>query len=187
VGLGAGVGTLEASAALTGLYNLAAVSLWKWHTSQPVIAEIALGEQKVPEGQTVLETLTKEGGHRPGERHPKPAAEWLAPAETVSLDDQAPKTEPNGNKREGVLRVHAADDVPTRQLVEEILESLTKRWELETDDPGPDNLPTLTYSIRLKKRISPDDLLQALREQLGPELAEYTPKQPAGNGTPETG
>jgi hypothetical protein len=182
VGLGAGVGTLEASAALTGLYNLAVVSLWKWHTSQPVIADIALGEQTVPEGQTVLEVLTKEG-----ERHPKPVAEWFEPEKTVPLDDHAPAAQPNAGKREGMLRVHATDDIPTRRLVEEVLNSHTKRWELETDDPGPDKLPTLTYAIRLKKRTSPDALLQALRERLGPQLTEYTPNQPGGNGTPNTG
>jgi hypothetical protein len=182
VGLGAGVGTLEASAALTGLYNLAVVSLWKWNTSHPMIADIALGEHTVPQGQTVLEALTKEG-----ERHPAPVAEWFEPNKTVPLDGQAPKARPNGGKREGMLRVHAADDIPTRRLVEEVLDSHTKRWELETDDPGPDNLPTLTYSIRLKKRTSPDALLQALRERLGPQLTEYTPNQPAGNGTTETG
>ena len=182
VGLGAGVGTLEASAALTGLYNLAGVSLWKWHTSQPMIADIALGEHTVPQGRTVLEALTKEG-----ERHPEPVAEWFEPEETVPLNDHAPKTQPNGGKRDGMLRVHAADDIPTRRLIEEVLNSHSKRWELETDDPGPDNLPTLTYSIRLRKRTSPDDLLQALRERLGPQLTESNPNRPAGNGTPKTG
>jgi hypothetical protein len=181
VGLGAGVGTLEAAAAVTGLYTLAVVALWKWNTSRPMIADIALGEQTVPEGQTVLEALTKEG-----ERHPKPAAEWFEPERTVPLDNQAPKAQPTTDKREGMLRVHAADDIPTRRLVEEVLESHTKRWELETDDPGPDNLPTLTYSIRLKKRTPPDALLQALRERLGPQLTEYTPNQSAGNGSPKT-
>jgi hypothetical protein len=180
VGLGAGVGTLEASAALTGLYNLAVVSLWKWNTSQPVIADIALGEH-VPEGQPVLEALTKEG-----ERHPKPVAEWFEPEKTVPLDGPAPTAQPNAAKREGMLRVHAADDIPTRRLVEEVLDIHTKRWQLETDDPGPDELPTLTYAIRLKKRTPPDALLQALRERLGPQLAEYTPNQPGENGTPKT-
>jgi hypothetical protein len=182
VGLGAGVGTLEASAALTGLYNLAVVSLWKWNTSQPKIADIALGEQTVPEGQTVLQALTKEG-----ERHPKPVAEWFEPEKTVPLDEQAPKAEPQGNKREGMLRVHAADDIPTRRAIEELLDSHTKRWALETDDPGPDNLPTLTYCIRLKKRIPAEALLELLRERLGPKLAEYTPQEAAGNGAPAAG
>jgi len=181
VGLGAGVGTLEASAALSGLYNLAVVALWKWNTSQPVIADIALGEQTVPKGQTVLEALTKEG-----ERHPAPVAEWYQPGKAMPLDGQAPKAQPGPGKREGMLRIHAADDIPTRRVIEEVLARHTKRWELETDDPGPDNLPTLTYCIRLKKRTSPDALLEALRERLGPELAEYTPTEPAGNGTPET-
>jgi hypothetical protein len=181
VGLGAGVGTLEASAALTGLYTLAVVALWKWNTSQPVIADIALGEQTVPEGQTVLEALTKEG-----EPHPKPVAEWLEPEKTVALDDQAPRPRPNAAKREGMLRVHVADDIPTRRLIEEVLDSHTKRWELETDDPGPDKLPTLTYCVRLKKRIPAETLLEALHERLGPELTEFAPKEPAGNGTPKT-
>lgn len=181
VGLGAGVGTLEAAAAVTGLYTLAVVALWKWNTARPMIADIALGEQTVPEGQTVLEALTKEG-----ERHPKPAAEWFEPERTVPLDDQAPKARPTADKREGMLRVHATDDIPTRRLIEEVLESHTKRWELETDDPGPDNLPTLTYAIRLKKRTPPDALLQALRERLGPQLTEYTPNRSAGNGSPGT-
>jgi hypothetical protein len=180
VGLGAGVGTLEASAALTGLYNLAVVSLWKWNTSQPVIADIALGEHNVPEGQTVLDALTKEG-----ERHPKPIAEWFEPEKAVTLDDRESTEHPNGSKREGMLRVHAADDIPTRRLVEEVLDRHTKRWELETDDPGPDKLPTLTYAIRLKKRTSPDALLHALRERLGPQLTEYTPNRQVGNGTPK--
>ncbi len=182
VGLGAGVGTLEASAALTGLYNLAVVSLWKWNTSQPKIADIALGEQTVPEGQTVLQALTKEG-----ERHPKPVAEWLQPEKAVPLDEQAPKAEPQATKREGMLRVHAADDIPTRRAIEEVLDSHTKRWELETDDPGPDNLPTLTYCIRLKKRIPAEALLELLRQRLGPKLAEYTPQEATGNGAPAAG
>lgn len=182
VGLGAGVGTLEASAALTGLYNLAVVALWKWNTSQPVIADIALGERTVPKGQTVFEALTKEG-----EQHPEPEAEWFEPGKTVPLDGQAPKARLSPGKREGMLRVHAADDIPTRRAIEEVLDRHTKRWELESEDPGPDNLPSLTYCVRLKKRTHPEALLEALRERLGAKLTEYTPNQPAGNGTAETG
>jgi len=128
----------------------------------------------------VLEALTKEGGP-----HPKPVAEWFEEEKAVPLNDHAPRAQPNGDKRDGMLRVHVTDDIPTRRLIEEVLESHTKRWELETDDPGPDNLPTLTYCVRLKKRIPPDALLQALRERLGPQLAEYSPNQSPGNGTPK--
>ena len=45
----------------------------------------------------------------------------------------------------------------------------------KSDDPGVDGLPTLTYQVRLKKRCGPDSLLGALRERLGPQLAEYSP------------
>ena len=66
VGLGAGVGALEASAALSGLYNLVVVALWKWQTSQPAIADIALGEQPAKGG--VMQTLLGKAT----DRHPAP-------------------------------------------------------------------------------------------------------------------
>jgi hypothetical protein len=59
--------------------------------------------------------------------------------------------------------------------VEAVLEECTKRWGLESDDPGVDGLPTLTYQVRLKKRCTPEALLAELRERLGPRLTEYTP------------
>ncbi len=185
VGLGAGVGTLEASAALSGLYNLAVVALWKWHTSQPMIADIALGEQTVPKGQNVLQALLPA---KEGDRHPQPTAEWYQPDKAVDLAEEAPPPAPAPpDKREGMLRIHAADDIPTRRAIEEVLEARTKRWALETDDPGPDGLPTLTYCVRLKKRTSPEDLLEAIRQRLGPELAEYSPTNSADGGAATTG
>lgn len=84
VGLGAGVGALEASAALSGLFNLVVIALWKWNRSQPVIADIALGTQTIPRGQSVLKTLlpTKEPAS-----HPSPVAEWFEAAEAKSLSE----------------------------------------------------------------------------------------------------
>ncbi|HEX6104320.1 MAG TPA: DUF4956 domain-containing protein [Gemmatimonadales bacterium] len=173
VGLGAGVGTLEASAALSGLYNLVVVALWKWHTSQPVIADIALGEHTVPKGRTVLETLMPK--HDP-ERHPAPVAEWFEPGMTMPLGGGREAVASGApDKREGILRVHAADDIATRRSIDDVLQAHAKRWTLESDDPGPDALPTLTYQVRLKKRSEPGALLDALRQRLAPELAEYAP------------
>jgi len=183
IGLGAGVGTLEASAALSGIYDLAVVALWKWNISQPVIADIALGEHSVPRGQTVLQALLP-GSE--GERHPNPIAEWYEPGETVPLEPGAPAPSPSPGKREGILRVHAADDIPTRRAIEKFLDGHTKRWTLETDDPGPDGLPTLTYCVRLKKRIGSEALLESLRSQVGPMLAEYAPSERTANGSGPT-
>lgn len=182
VGLGAGVGTLEASAALSGMFNLVVVALWKWSTSQPVIADIALGEHKVPKGSTVLETLLP--GHD-AERHPAPVAEWFEPGMTIPLGDgREAVASGTPDRREGILRVHAADDIPTRRAIDEVLETHTKRWTLESDDPGPDGLPTLTYQVRLRKRSQPSALLDALRHRLAPALAEYAPAEPAPRDDP---
>ena len=92
------------------------------------------------------------------------------------------KASGTAERREGILRVHAADDIQTRRAVDEVLKEHAKRWTLETDDPGPDGLPTLTYEVRLKKRSAPPALLDALRARLEPEL---TPKLPAEPASPE--
>jgi Domain of unknown function (DUF4956) len=186
VGLGAGVGALEAAAALSGLFNLVSVTLWKWNSSQPAIVDIALGDQPLPKGRSVFGAMT---APRPAERHPAPVAEWLEPTEAKPLMGDGVVASGNlGPKgRDGILRVHAADDGATRKVVEEVLVDHAKRWALESDDRGADGLPTLTYEIRLKKRSRPADLLEALRARLGPRLTEYQALSNGGaSDTPDT-
>jgi hypothetical protein len=180
VGLGAGVGTMEAAAGLSGLYNLVAVALWWWNAEPPPIAEIALGEQKVPKGRSLLEALLP---LRRRERHPEPVAEWLKPGEAIPLTNGPSGDHDAGDsgdpdKRDGILRVHAADDLATRRAVEEVLDECTKRWTLDSDGRGENGLPTLTYQVRLKKRCDSAELLAKLQDRLGPELAHYTPAEP---------
>lgn len=174
VGLGAGVGALEAAAALTVLFNLVAVILWKWNTAHPVIADIALGERSVPEGQSLLQAITSSV---PPAQHPSPVAEWFEPAAAKPLLETgtSPTAGSGYERRQGILRVHAADDIPTRREVEEVIEAHAKSWGFESDDRGADGLPTLTYEILLKKRYQPAHLLGALQERLGPRLAASAP------------
>ena len=189
VGLGAGVGTMEAAATLSGLYNLVAVGLLWWNSEPQPIAEMALGEQKVPRARSLLEALLP-ARHR--ERHPEPVAEWLKPGEAIPLANG-----PGGNhrgdhdgddsggpdKRDGILRVHAADDLATRRAIEEVLDECTKRWTLDSDGRGENGFPTLTYQVRLKKRCESAELLAKLQDRLGPELAQYTPAEPPAPAT----
>jgi hypothetical protein len=72
-------------------------------------------------------------------------------------------------KREGMLRVRAAGDFSTRGRVESVLQQFAKRWTLESDDTGHDDAPTLTYQVRLNKRVDPQELLTSLHRQLGPQ------------------
>jgi Domain of unknown function (DUF4956) len=152
VGLGAGVGALEASAALSVLFNGVVVALWKWNSSPPDIAGIALGEA---------------GSQYAGPSLPR-VAEWLRPAETMKLDTQAAIPSNGHSRREGILRVRAVDDAPSRATVEAVLQALAKRWSLESDEAGLDGAPTLTYQVRLKKRVGSEELLTALHQQLHP-------------------
>ena len=177
VGLGAGVGALEASAALSGLFNLVVIALWKWNRAHPAIADIALGEREVPQGQSVMDALRAPDE---GEVHPAPVAEWLEVAEAKPLTDSAEgsaKASQAGNggekkpRRQGILRVRAANDVATRRSIDEVLSTVAKRWTLESEEPDPDGLPALTYQVQLKKRHEWSELLEGLQQKLGPELS----------------
>ena len=183
VGLGAGVGALEASAALSGLYNLVVIALWKWNTAPPMIADVALGEQKLPEGKSVLSAMQP----RDPEPHPHPAAEWLKPTEAAPLSDETPTSDQPSNKRDGILRLHITDDPDTRRVIEQVLNERTKRWTLESDSPGEDGLPQLTYQVRLKKRVGSQELLEVLQQEVGPKLADYTPAQSNGSSPSSSG
>ena len=153
VGLGAGVGALEASAALSGLYNIVVVALLE-------VAGQSAGDRRHRAGRSAGERRrAADTPGQGGDRHPAPMAEWFRPEEVKPLTEGGEVPAPPPSKREGILRVHAAADVETRRAVEAVLEDCTKRWGLESDDPGVDGLPTLTYQVRLKKRCAPDALL----------------------------
>lgn len=168
VGLGAGVGALEASAALSGLFNLVVIALWQWNRTHPVIADIALGEQSMPKGQSVLGALRPS---REPELHPSPVAEWFEATEAKPLLEPPHDGRGSGGRRAGILRVRAANDLDTRRTIEEVLDIRAKRWTLESTESGPDGLPVLTYQMRLKKRQDLNELLEALQARLGPQLA----------------
>jgi len=170
VGLGAGVGALEAAAALSVLFNGVVVALWKWNVSPPEIAEIALGERPASTQYAGLAM-------------PR-IAEWLKPAETMRLDRAAAMATDGASKREGLLRVRAVDDALSRATVEAVLQVFAKRWSLESDEAGFDGAPTLTYQVRLKKRVDSEGLLTALHQQLGPREPQHTPT-PESNPSPQ--
>ncbi len=170
VGLGAGVGALEASAALSLLFNGVVVALWKWNTSPPEIADIAMGEHPGSNGHAL---------------HGSRIAEWLKPAETMKLDAPGAVPTDGATKREGILRVRAVNDFTSRSRVEAVLQAFAKRWSLESDDASFDGAPTLTYQVRLKKRFDSEELLTALHQQLGPREPHHTPSPESDLPSPQ--
>jgi len=96
VGLGAGVGALEAGAALSTLFNLVVVALWKWHTARPAIAEIALGDKAAPDAGSVLAAILP---GTPDPSAPPPAAEWFVAEERRPLLGNAAADHPGPRQR----------------------------------------------------------------------------------------
>ena len=122
----------------------------EWNAAQPAIVDIALGERSIPEGQSLFQAVTSA---EPPSRHPDPVAEWFEPAGAKPLlEGEASPTFPNGvERRQGILRVHAAEDSRTRRDVEEVIDAHAKRWVFESDDRGAEgptaSRPSPTRSI----------------------------------------
>jgi hypothetical protein len=90
----------------------------------------------------------------------------------MKLDTPAAMPSNGHSRREGILRVRAVDEASSRAKVEAVLETFAKPWSLDSDDAGFDGAPTLTYQVRLKKRVGSDELLTALHEQLRPPASQ---------------
>ena len=143
-----------AFATLSVLFNLVAVILWKWNTAQPAIVDIALGERSIPEGQSLFQAITS--GSRRGDIRLRLRSGSSRLGRSHCWRGRRPQPSRTGiERRQGILRVHAAEDSRTRRDVEEVIDAHAKRWVFESDDRGADGLPTLTYEIQLKKRYEP--------------------------------
>ena len=75
-------------------------------------------------------------------------AEWLKPAETMRLDSAAAIPSNGASKREGILRVRAVDDAPSRATVEEVLQALALHQQLGPREPQPTPTPESNLSLQ---------------------------------------
>jgi hypothetical protein len=80
-------------------------------------------------------------------------------------------------RTDGVLLVHSSEPDRARMTVQEALADLARDWHLVDVVPRGGALHTLEYLVRLKKAITPADLVGALDERWSVQVsaAEYFP------------
>jgi hypothetical protein len=80
-------------------------------------------------------------------------------------------------RTDGVLLVHSAEPDLARMTVQEALSDMAREWRLADVVPRGGDLHTLEYLVRLKKAITPADLVGALDERWSQQVsaAEYFP------------
>ncbi|MEW5916690.1 MAG: DUF4956 domain-containing protein [Gemmatimonadota bacterium] len=105
----------------------------------------------------------------------------LAPAQLDALAERVRRrrrsvTEeeaaPAGVRYDRKVTVAVSDSEAARPLIEQTLDSYTKRWRYDGMQNGAGDITDVVYSIRLRKGIAPELLSTAIREAAAPYAAE---------------
>ncbi|HVF38909.1 MAG TPA: DUF4956 domain-containing protein [Gemmatimonadaceae bacterium] len=170
VGFAAGVQTLAVGAVLTIVFNLLMLFTWRYDYGRNVLTPTAASQwagplnslvtktdwQAVPDRDLVL-ALTPDKADALAERF-----------ERVSEVLGTNKKKPRYN---AVLTITSDKVTEAQALAEKVLSEQAKRWKLDEVEQHTGKPSELYYLVRLKKSVTRDEFLTALRENAGDKIA----------------
>ena len=151
IGLSAGVQALDVALIMSMIFNFVVLTLWRFNIGS--IYSGRFGETGVvSSGDPDLMIAGAPSARREIRR---------------SLLGEARKMD----KLDGVLLVHAAEPELARHTLQEALSQMAKDWRLARIVPRSGEMETLEYLLRLKKKSTPAELVGALTERWGAQVA----------------
>ncbi|MBA3341704.1 MAG: DUF4956 domain-containing protein [Gemmatimonadaceae bacterium] len=165
VGFAAGVQTLAVGAMLTVVFNFVLLLTWRYDYGRNVLTPTAASQWAGP-----LNSLVTRSDWKVPDRDlvlsltPAKADELAERFERVSGVLGTNKKKP---RYDAVLSITSDKVAEAQEHAEEILEAMARRWKLDeivTNTGKPSNL---FYLLRLRKTVTRDELLTALREDAG--------------------
>jgi hypothetical protein len=168
VGFSAGVQTLAIGALLTVVFNLVIVLTWWYDFGRNPLSPTATAQWHEP-----LSSLARKNGERAVPDRDLVLA--LTPANVDALADRFERVrDVVGSKKkpryDALLSVTTEQVGETQQLVEKVLEKVTKRWKLDeivTENARPS---ALYYLVRMRKSVPRDELITAIRARGGDRI-----------------
>ena len=156
IGLASGVQALDVALVMSMLFNFVVLGLWRFN-----VGSIYGGGY----GRTGVLTMGDPGL-------------WVAQVAEIrkrirrSVLEQAEQMDV-----EGILLVHVTEIELARHTVQEAIAEMAKEWQMVRIARRSDEVSTLEYIIRLKKKATPADLVGALVERWSAQVlsAEYFP------------
>jgi hypothetical protein len=176
IGLAAGVQALGVAAALSLVFNVLNLVLWKIN-----FGNIYADQRYRTGGLSLGDALAGAGSSRDavaiGDARlmaalgPKEIGEVAALRARMDryLEAEA-GTVTKDRKQFSVLMVYAPEVGPAQAVVEALLPTLTARWSLAEVLPGDGETSILEYLVRLRDDVSAGALLDAIRAQGGPSI-----------------
>ena len=156
IGLSAGVQALDVALVMSFAFNLVVLSVWKWNIGSIYSGRYArTGILSV--GPSSLLLAQDPIGQREVRRR------MLDHASEIRTD--------------GILLVHSNSPDVARSTVQEALADMANDWQLVDVVRREEDLFTLEYLVRMKKQASAPELVGALDERWGEQVAaaEYVP------------
>jgi len=170
VGFAAGVQTLAVGAVLTIVFNFIMLTTWRYDYGRNVLLPTASSRWQEPLESLISQTDT----------HGVPDRELvlsLTPDKAEALADRFERvSEVLGNNKKkprysAVLSMTSDHVAEAQQLVEQVLEEKARRWRLDEVVTHTGKPSEIYYLVRLKKPVTRDDLLTAIRARAGEFIA----------------
>lgn len=172
VGFSAGVQTLVIGAVLSLVFNLVLLLTWRYDFGRSALAPTASSQWREP-----LATLATTNGNGHGNNVPdRDLVLALTPDKVDALADRfervrdvlgADRKKPRFN---AVLSFTTNSIAEAQVLVQKVLDKMTKRWMLDEVVTHSGKPSEVYYLVRMRKAVSRDDLLTAIRARAGDRI-----------------
>ena len=170
VGIAVGVRAFDVAFALSLLFNLCV--LWLWETDFGGRAYVFAGPLARVRAHRVAIADALSGLH-PEAKLSSLTDEYVAqPADQAAVAASAEENgRPPARRPRYVLSIHAPEGaLENRDAVEQVLEQLVRRWKRTSPQKGSRTSGPLEYEIQLRRKVTLQDVVAALRRPL-PEVA----------------
>lgn len=170
VGFAAGVQTLAVGAVLTIIFNFILLFTWRYDYGRNVLTPTAGSQWAEP-----LDALATNSDLRGVPDRDLVLS--LTPDKAALLADRFERvSDVLGTKRKkprysAVLSIMSDHVAEAQQLVEKVLDEKAKRWRLDEVVTHTGKPSEVYYLVKLKKPVTRDDLLTAIRSQAGDFIA----------------
>ncbi|MEO8194285.1 MAG: DUF4956 domain-containing protein [Gemmatimonadales bacterium] len=170
VGFAAGVQTLAVGAVLTVVFNFVLLFTWRYDYGRNVLTPSAASQWEEP-----LNTLAGKGDHNGVPDRDLVLS--LSPDKAEVLAERFERvSDALGNKKKkprftAVLSITSDHVAEAQRLVEKVLDKLAKRWRLDEVVTHTGKPSEIYYLLRLKKPVTRDDFLTAIRGEAGDYIA----------------
>jgi len=168
VGFAAGVQTLAVGAVLTIIFNFVLLLTWRYDYGRNVLSPTAASRWAEP-----LNSLANEDDN--GSVPDRDLVLTLTPENADALADRFERvSDVLGNRKKprftAVLSIMTDDVGEAQPRIEVVLDQMTRRWRLDEVVTHTGKPSQIYYITRLKKPVTRDQLLTAIREQAGDHI-----------------